>query len=368
MIFKKELIKEIKDMLSFFKQKSILDLTNIVYLKHDKLYYVNSDFHISIDIPNINDEIAVNIDEFMKVISLLKKDTNIEILEKKLKLDNYLINLNEGYKEYIRRNINCDYIEKMYNDYSLVISKNHINQIINLHNFTAEKSQCRDFLKGIHVIYKNNKLYFEATNGAYLARYSYQNKEMNIDYIIPNEIFIFLSKIKYNNDLEIKYENKYFVAKLSNNIKIKSAFKEGRFPCIEDVLPNKYNVECIFNFKEIYDIVKDCNSILDKDSIGVLFNLKEKKVYALNKELQKISSYDLTVKSINIFNKEKFEEQYNIFLLNHKFLLNCLKQYEIYNPNIKTLIINYIDNERAFILGKEKGKEILLMPKRYEGE
>jgi len=314
-----------------FDKKAIDEYSNLLFLNtiENKLslnythHSESTSINILVDCEVASDiNIAVDIQEFIKLVKAIKSDTivlsidydNLKI-NNKLKINNYSILI---FKDYALTTS----FEKEYTKI-LEISSNQFVKMLNKVKPAMSKDRAREDVKGVNINSKNNKLNLVSTDGHFMMIKTADIQTQEINNTIPD--FAVKQIIKaFKSDklitISLAQQTKYssFLKIESNNATFILALTDCTYPDCTKILSLVGNQVVVINKKELIAITEEAYTmtpITDRRN-SIIFNFENNILDIKVKEQDEIRySNQMTTEGL-----VKLEIGFNV-----KQLLNILK-------------------------------------------
>jgi len=246
--------------------------------------------------------IAVDIQEFIKLVKTIKSDTivlsidydNLKI-NNKLKINNYSILI---FKDYAPTSFEKEYTK------ILEMPSNQFAKMLNQVKPAISKDPARCDIKGVNINNKNNKLNLVSTDGKFMIIktsdiYTQDFNEIIPDFAVKQIIKAFKSDelITLSLDKTIKYNS--FLKIESNNISLVLRLIDDEYPDYTKILSLVGNEVVIVNKKELMAITQEAMAITTDNQNTIIFNFENNILEIKVKRQNKIRySNQMAIKSL----------------------------------------------------------------------
>ena len=254
--------------------------------------------NIVIDCEVVSDiNIAVEIQEFIKLVKIIKSDTiTLSIDCNKLKINNYSILI---FKDYALTTS----FEKEYTKI-LEMPSNQFAKMLNQVKPAISKDPARCDIKGVNINNINNKLNLVSTDSKFMIIktadiYTQDFNEIIPDFAVKQIIKAFKSDelITLSLDKTIKYNS--FLKIESNNISLVLRLIDDEYPDYTKILSLVGNEVVIVNKKELMAITQEAMAITTDNQNTIIFNFENNILEIKVKRQNKIRySNQMAIKSL----------------------------------------------------------------------
>lgn len=357
LIEKKVLMEGLNAVGKALSNRNIIPVLNCIKfdLTEEGLYLTATDNDITIQY-YIKNELIKNIEEtgcsiiygktLLAIISKLPESDilieNFENNEVSFKTDNSIYTFNcympENYPNIVLNESKTP----------IIFSSSKFKDIINKTTFACSLQESNPLLTGINIKIQGNIFECTATDSYRVSRIVENLNEIcseNINIIIPaRNVNEFAKIINSDEEVQIHVFSNKIMFKLENII-FQSSLLNGKYPSLNELIPNEFEYRIKINLKEFYNTL---------DRASLLTGSKDK--YIIDAEIKqnhlvlKAYSQDMGKVEEKIFIENETNKEINISF-SSKYLLEALKMFEgeeiymLLNGEIKPIILKEVEND-----------------------